>query len=177
MSESPESPLSSHGSSEFADDVKREEGEDSLEPLPHHRIPLMPPAKRRKTGQRSYQSTPIPHVENSEELGDISSDTSGSIPASPTFSMPEEDPMAHEQITFCRWQDCEVRDLGNMDKLVQHIHDDHIGARQPKYACEWHGCARKDQTHASGYALKAHMRSHTKEKPFYCILPGRSVFA
>lgn len=63
-------------------------------------------------------------------------------------------------------------DLGDMDALVEHIHKDHIGARQKKYACEWEDCNRKGMPHASGYALRAHMRSHTREKPFYCALPG-----
>ena len=58
-----------------------------------------------------------------------------------------------------------------MDELVSHIHTVHIGQRQKKYSCEWEGCARKSNPHASGYALKAHMRSHTREKPFYCALP------
>ena len=58
-----------------------------------------------------------------------------------------------------------------MDQLVSHIHTVHIGQRQKKYSCEWEGCSRKGMPHASGYALRAHMRSHTREKPFYCALP------
>ncbi|KAF4782341.1 hypothetical protein HER10_EVM0011038 [Colletotrichum scovillei] len=29
-----------------------------------------------------------------------------------------------------------------MDKLVEHIHSDHIESRQKKYTCEWTGCSR-----------------------------------
>jgi uncharacterized Zn-finger protein len=77
-----------------------------------------------------------------------------------------------EQISFCRWEGCLAGELGNMDLLVQHLHDEHIHARQKKYSCEWADCTRKGIPHASGYALRAHMRSHTREKPFYCTLPG-----
>jgi uncharacterized Zn-finger protein len=59
-----------------------------------------------------------------------------------------------------------------MDLLVKHLHQEHIHARQKKYSCEWIDCTRKGIAHASGYALRAHMRSHTREKPFYCTLPG-----
>ena len=180
MSDSPEmSPLSSHGSSEFADDVKMEEREESPDTLPPHETHLMPPAKRRRTGQYSHQSTPIPHHDIPEDAGDVSSDTSGSIPPSPIgdrlMGLPDDDPLAHEQVTVCKWHDCLAGDMGNMDRLVQHIHEDHIGIRQKRYACEWEGCNRKDSGHASGYALKAHMRSHTREKPFYCALPGMVI--
>lgn len=183
MDSPPGSPLSSHGSSEFADPrafdafhIKIEDRDQSLEALSDHDdTRLMPPAKRQRTGGFSHRSTPVPHFQPSEEAGDISSDTSGDVPGSPLPAGPgpqEDDPVAHEQVTICKWFECPAGDLGNMDVLVQHIHDDHIGIRQKRYACEWEGCARLNLNHASGYALRAHMRSHTREKPFYCALPG-----
>lgn len=104
----------------------------------------------------------------------ISSDTSGSLPNSPSANA-QVDEELHEQVTECLWDGCPVGDLGNMDRLVEHLHNKHIeGNRQKEkgYTCEWTECSRKGMSHASGYALKAHMRSHTREKPFYCALPG-----
>ncbi len=185
MEESPDSSqLSDHGSDEFGEDVKMEDLEDEQDHahLLHEESMddasglAHPPFKKRRTntGQFSQASTPIPIAEQqSEELGSISSDTEGSIPSSPSGDrMGDEDPMAHEQVTACKWETCPIGDLGNMDKLVLHLQDEHVAGKQTSYSCEWDDCVRKGQAHASGYALKAHMRSHTKEKPFYCALPG-----
>ena len=175
MADSPGSPLSSHASSEFAEDVETEDREHSLDILPEHPDSrLMPPAKRQKLGLFSYQSTPQPQSEGLHDDTDISSDTSGDVPSSPpTGQAYTQDDDHGEQVTACKWRNCPAGDLANMDALVLHIHDDHIGIRQKRYACEWEGCSRIDANHASGYALRAHMRSHTREKPFYCALPGR----
>ncbi|KAK6958271.1 hypothetical protein Daesc_001068 [Daldinia eschscholtzii] len=138
--------------------------------------PAPPPFKRQKLGDGSRASSsvhvePEPEQESDHDLdGDISSDTSGDIPNSPINAKLDEDEF-QEQVTVCAWDGCRVGDLGNMDRLVEHIHNDHIESRQKKYTCEWIGCPRKSLPHASGYALKAHMRSHTREKPFYCYLP------
>ncbi|KAL8736183.1 MAG: hypothetical protein Q9166_000338 [cf. Caloplaca sp. 2 TL-2023] len=171
MSESPlGSPLSSHASSEFAEDIRTEEREQSADSLADQADGhLMPPSKRRKTGgQISYRSATPNLLEADDDDGDISSDTSGSVPASELGSLDDDH---HEQVSVCRWEGCPAGDLGNTDELVKHIHDDHIGQRQKKYVCQWVGCQRQGSEHASGYALKAHTRSHTKEKPFICPLP------
>ncbi|OAX83438.1 hypothetical protein ACJ72_02201 [Emergomyces africanus] len=179
MADSPGSPLSSLASEEFAEDMKFEDHPNS----PTISTPQMPPSKRRRTGISSWdRHTPISSVHEDmppvSPSASISSDTSGELPNSPlTLALigggVEDDysGQGRDQVTVCQWEGCDANDLGNMDALVKHIHDDHIGSRQKKYLCEWSDCARKGQTHASGYALRAHMRSHTKEKPFYCTLP------
>lgn len=137
--------------------------------------PVPPPSKRQKLGGGSRASSSV-HVEQERTEpepdldGDISSDTSGDVPNSPINAKLDEEEF-QEQVTVCAWDGCSAGDLGNMDNLVEHIHNDHIESRQKKYTCEWVGCPRKSLAHASGYALKAHMRSHTREKPFYCYLP------
>ena len=156
----PDSPLSSVASS---DDFEDETVADDL-----------PPPKRQKLGDGSTASSAVvPHEPDDplDGMSSVSSDTEGDIPSSPVNARLEEDDY-QEQITTCAWEGCEEGDLDNMDRLVEHIHNDHIEGKQKKYTCEWIGCARKSMPHASGYALKAHMRSHTREKPFYCYLPG-----
>jgi len=158
-----DSPLSSMDTSsedEYPDDVPEaiEEG---------------PPTKRlkiRATASPALAPEPDAEPDPLEGMSDVSADTDGDIPSSPINARQEEDDF-QEQITVCAWEGCKAGDLLNMDRLVEHIHNEHIEARQKKYTCEWNGCQRKSMNHASGYALKAHMRSHTREKPFYCYLP------
>lgn len=156
--------------------------EDATEPADDFPVPA---PKRQKLGTGSVASSAVvPEAEPDvldpldplDGMSDVSSDTSGDVPSSPThghpYSRPDDDDF-QEQVTVCAWEGCKAGDLENMDRLVEHIHNDHIEGRQKKYTCEWIGCPRKSMAHASGYALKAHMRSHTREKPFYCYLPGK----
>ena len=150
----------------------------------------IPPSKRRRTGISTSLDcqTPLSSSVHDDVVAppspssSISSDTSGEVPNSPgtlaLLGANQDDDYSGQgtdQVTVCRWEGCDAGDLGNMDALVQHIRDEHIGGRQKKYLCEWADCSRKGQTHASGYALRAHMRSHTREKPFYCTLPGKFI--
>ncbi|KAF3040960.1 hypothetical protein E8E12_008811 [Didymella heteroderae] len=168
--DSPASDLSDYASDDFPDEVKGRRL--SMEPTPdtHER-----PSKRLRLNNRAPSSPPAAHANPPplEDLGDLSEDTDGSVPASPNHhpGMSQDDDFGQDQVTVCKWEGCEAGDLENMDNLVEHLHDDHIGTRQKKYSCEWSDCTRKGIPHASGYALRAHMRSHTREKPFYCTLP------
>lgn len=170
----PDSPLSSMGSgSDGYEEDAHEEENGSVRP-----------SKRQKVDAQSNTSSAIvPEVEHEavpepdtlEGLSDVSSDTSGDIPSSPVNARLEEEDF-QDQVTVCEWDGCPAGDQGDMDKLVEHIHNSHIENRQKKYTCEWKTCNRKGLPHASGYALKAHMRSHTREKPFYCYLPGMCMW-
>jgi uncharacterized Zn-finger protein len=166
--DSPNSDLSELSSDDFSEEVKGRRA--SYEATPDHE-PLGRPSKRPRL-TRAMSDPPAQLIEE----GAISEDTDGSVPASPHHpGMSADDDFGHEQVTVCKWDGCDVGDLGNMDALVDHLRDDHILARQKKYSCEWSDCNRKGIPHASGYALRAHMRSHTREKPFYCTLPGTKI--
>ena len=169
--ESP-SDLSEYGSDDFPEDVKG--GRHlSYEATPDHD---QRPSKRPRLNIRAPSSPPAHiNIMPPDEEEELSEDTDGSVPASPHHhpGMSQDDDYGQEQVTVCKWDGCTAGDLQNMDNLVEHLHDDHIGTRQKKYSCEWSDCSRKGIPHASGYALRAHMRSHTREKPFYCTLPGK----
>jgi hypothetical protein len=178
---SPGSPLSDLSSEEF-----HEIRSPSASPYPEgHR-----PSKRQRLNGGGAVSRPsalfdaasvnddVAHAPAIPSDIDISSDTEGSVPGSPHLNLDEEEVSGmggREQVSVCKWEGCEAGDQENMDLLVKHLHKEHIHARQKKYSCEWGGCSRKGTPHASGYALRAHMRSHTREKPFYCTLPGRQI--
>lgn len=181
--ESPGSPLSELSSDDFeheAEPTRASLRSNSVDPYRDHSTHSPPdssfrPAKR----QRMSASTAWDNLPPPPSDAEISSDTDGSVPGSPHYTgagkggdEDDDGPAGREQITVCKWDGCSAGDLGNMDQLVQHLHDEHIQARQKKYSCEWADCSRKGIAHASGYALRAHMRSHTREKPFYCSLPG-----
>lgn len=146
----------------------------------HHH--LAPPSKKRKTAGNSIlrasssQADP-PHVE--DDNISLSSDGYSSAPGSPSHT---EYALREEAQTECLWRNCDFGHPGSMsmasvlhnDDLVRHVQNTHCatgGPKKSKYVCEWGECQRKTSNHPSGYALKAHMRSHTKEKPYYCALP------
>ncbi|KFG87597.1 putative C2H2 finger domain protein (Gli3) [Metarhizium anisopliae] len=165
----PDSPLSSMGSgSEAYEEDGHEEDEASLRPSKRQRVDAQSTTSSAVVPEVEHDAVPVP--DTLEGMSDVSSDTSGDIPSSPVNARLEEDDF-QDQVTVCDWDGCPAGDQGDMDKLVEHIHNSHIENRQKKYTCEWKTCSRKGLPHASGYALKAHMRSHTREKPFYCYLP------
>lgn len=131
-------------------------------------------ATKRQKVSDSKENTPprFAFEDDALEGMTISSDSSGEVPNSPGGAYRYDEDESHEQVTACIWDGCNAGELGNMDNLVKHIHQSHIESKGKKYPCEWGDCTRKGFAHASAYALRAHMRSHTREKPFYCELPG-----
>lgn len=150
-----------------------------------------PPSKRRRVAALPYNPLRDPHnfgtLTNApfqpadDGLTDVSSDTTGSVPGSPSAKqpggpIPDEEMLGLEQMRVCSWHGCDIGELENMDELVRHVYDQHIGDMQGvRVPCQWGECKAKTKAALmTAYALRAHMRSHTKEKPFYCALPGAS---
>lgn len=178
---SPGSPLSSVGSDEDIEEETITPNRSARPSTDRHASndgdSTLHPNKRRRTGLSTSVNplddgaTPSQTADDDDALSDISEDTFGSAPGSPTH---DEYALRADQVTSCQWDGCPIGELGDADSLILHVQTEHISPKRAKYTCEWGDCARKGINHPSGYALKAHMRSHTKEKPFFCALPGWS---
>lgn len=163
-------------------DIEREDDHDD------HADTLKPPPSKKRRVTALAQSPQRPATPSStaaapvaDYSSDISSDTSGSCPPSPRAFKDiavanDEYAVAAEHVLICQWERCPTGDLGNQDDLVKHMSDVHVPeSKYEDYACAWGDCRTRTKPQKSAYALRAHMRSHTKEKPFYCSLPGMHI--
>lgn len=191
MADSPggSSDLSSPPSEDYEHDHEQDHDEISVLETPSRRSAdaaqidsenlLAPPPKRRKTGPTNpsllgYDRAPSsqPDAQDDDAIS-LSSDGWSEAPGSPSH---DEYAVREDAQTECQWKECSWGPAENNDELVNHVQNVHCstgGPKKTKYTCEWGECQRKQSNHPSGYALKAHMRSHTKEKPYYCSLPGK----
>ena len=154
----------------------------SVDTHDHDHLTLAPPRKRRRitalstSFDRAPSSQPPAADDDVDDgLDTISLSSDGWSDAPADSPIHDEWSLRDEAQTQCLWRDCPFGDARNNDELVTHVQATHCatgGPKKSRYVCEWGECQRKVSNHPSGYALKAHMRSHTKEKPYYCQLPG-----
>jgi uncharacterized Zn-finger protein len=69
--------------------------------------------------------------------------------------------------TECQWADCQ-ESFSSTDLLGKHLNDVHVGKKQASYICEWRECLRNKEPLPNRFAVIAHLRRHTGERPYKC---------
>ncbi|KAI8388301.1 uncharacterized protein BYT42DRAFT_485872, partial [Radiomyces spectabilis] len=59
----------------------------------------------------------------------------------------------------------------DLQKLISHIAEKHVGSGKATYSCEWEGCPRNQKPFTKRHKMYNHLRTHTGERPFVCPKP------
>jgi hypothetical protein len=72
----------------------------------------------------------------------------------------------------CRWAGCGRR-FGEPGELASHLVIEHVPKRSETFVCRWTECPRFGSAQPSRFALIAHVRRHTGDRPYVCTGCGR----